>query len=80
MNTIVTFSLLLITLVGGFVIMGDQRRGAPLAICLVAVAVLVPVAFYGSSQTLWSAIDLLMRPLEPADDVDPRWIPPAARR
>lgn len=80
MNTIVSFSALLVTLVGGFVIMGNQRRGAPLVICLMAVAVLVPVAFYGSSQTLWSAIDLLMRPLEPDDDVDPRWIPPAAKR
>jgi hypothetical protein len=27
------------------------------------------------SKTLWSAIDLAMRPLEPEDDVDPRWIP-----
>ena len=42
---------------------------------LVAVAVFVPLGFFGSSQTLWSAIYLAMRPLEPNDDVDLRWIP-----
>ena len=77
MNTVVSLGTLLVTLVGGFVIMGDHRRVAPLMIALVAVAVVVPLAFFGSSQTLWSAVDLAMRPLEPADDVDPRWIPTA---
>jgi len=43
----------------------------------VATAVVVPLAFYPVSKTLWSAIDLAMRPLEPDDDVDPHWIPPA---
>jgi hypothetical protein len=43
---------------------------------IVATAVVVPLAFYPVSKTLWSAIDLAMRPLEPEDDVDPRWIPP----
>jgi hypothetical protein len=46
---------------------------------IVATAVVVPLAFYPVSKTLWSAIDLAMRPLEPDDDVDPRWIPPAKR-
>jgi hypothetical protein len=40
------------------------------------VAVVVPLVFFPWSKTLWSAIDLAMRPLEPEDDVDPRWIPP----
>ena len=77
MNTIVSLGTLLVTLVGGFVIMGDHRRVAPLMISLGAVAVFVPLGFFGSSQTLWSAVYLAMRPLEPADDVDPRWIPHA---
>ncbi len=46
---------------------------------IVATAIIVPLAFYPVSKTLWSAIDLAMRPLEPDDDVDPRWIPPATR-
>jgi hypothetical protein len=44
----------------------------------VAVAVVVPLAFYPVSKTLWSAIDLAMRPLEPDDDVDP--VDPRATR
>jgi hypothetical protein len=44
---------------------------------IMATAVVVPLVFYPVSKTLWSAIDLAMRPLEPEDDVDPRWIPPA---
>jgi uncharacterized protein (DUF983 family) len=80
MNTIVSFGAILVTLVGGFVIQGDQRRVAPMLIALAAVAVIVPLAFFGSSQTLWSAVDLAMRPLEPADDVDPIWIPPPVKR
>jgi uncharacterized protein (DUF983 family) len=80
MNTVVSFGAILVTLVAGFVLQGDQRRVAPMLIALVAVAIIVPLAFFGSSQTLWSAIDLAMRPLEPADDVDPKWIPPPVKR
>jgi hypothetical protein len=50
---------------------------APAIAAVIVVAVVVPLAFYPFSKTLWSAIDLAMRPLEPDDDVDPRWIPPA---
>jgi len=78
-NTIVTFGLLALTLAIGFAIMWNDRRAAPIYIAGFAVAGLTPVLFFGSSQTLWSAIDLAMRPLEPDDDVDPRWIPPAKR-
>ncbi len=78
-NTIVTFSLLLLTLFIVFALTWSNRRGAPVFIASFTVASVVPIAFFGTSQTLWSAIDLLMRPLEPSDDVDPRWIPPARR-
>jgi uncharacterized protein (DUF983 family) len=50
---------------------------APAVAAVVVTAVVVPLAFFPVSKTLWSAIDLAMRPLEPDDDVDPRWIPPA---
>lgn len=79
-NTVVSFTLLLLTLLVGFVLTWDDRRALPLFVSCFAVAAVVPVAFFGSSQTLWSAIDLLMRPLEPDDDVDPVWIPPPVRR
>ena len=49
----------------------------PAVVAVVAVGVVVPLVFFPWSKTLWSAIDLAMCPLEPDDDVDPRWIPPA---
>jgi len=77
MNTVVTFGLLVVTMAVGFILTWEDRRAAPIFISCFLVAGLTPILFFGSSQTLWSAIDLAMRPLEPDDDVDPRWIPPA---
>lgn len=79
-NTIVTFTALVLTLVVSFALTWDERRAAPIFIAAFLVAGVTPFAFYGSSQTVWSAIDLAMRPLEPADDVDPKWIPPPVPR
>ena len=31
-------------------------------------------------DTLWNSIDLAMRPIEPSDEVDWRWVPPPVRR
>ncbi len=75
-NTIVTFTLLFVTMLVSFLLTIEDRRGAAIFIPCSLVAGLTPLLFFGSSQTVWSAIDLAMRPLEPADDVDPRWIPP----
>ncbi|MEX2293024.1 MAG: hypothetical protein WD691_04490 [Acidimicrobiales bacterium] len=79
MNTVVSFGLLLLTMTTVFALTWTDRRAAPVFISGFAVAALTPLLFFGPSQTLWSAVDLLMRPVEPADDVDPRWIPPPRR-
>ncbi len=79
-NMIVTLVALILTLLVGFILTWDERRAAPIFISSFAVALAVPLLFFGSSQTLWSSIDLAMRPLEPDDDVDPRWIPPPVKR
>ena len=80
MNTIVSFGILAVTLVAGLIVTYPDIPLVPLAGTCVAVAVVVPIVFYPFSKTLWNAIDLAMRPLEPGDDVDPRWIPPPVRR
>jgi uncharacterized protein (DUF983 family) len=79
MNTVVSFGSLLVTLLVVFVLTWEDRSGAAVFVPAFAVALVVPVVFFGPSQTLWSAVDLWMRPLEPADDVDPRFIPPPRR-
>lgn len=77
LNSIVSFTAVLLAVVVGFVVTyQDESAGVALAL-IVATAVVVPLAFYPVSKTLWSAVDLAMRPLEPDDDVDPRWIPRA---
>lgn len=80
MNTVVSFGSLLITQTVVFALTWSNRRAAPVFISGFLVAGLVPLLFFGPSQTLWSAVDLLMRPPEPTDDIDPRWIPPPVGR
>ncbi len=80
-NTVVSFGLLLLTLATTVALTWNDRRAALILIPCFVVAALVPILFFGSSQTLWSAIDLAMRPLEPNDQVDPRYLPgPRGRR
>jgi hypothetical protein len=43
------------------------------------VAARFPVFFFPISRSLWSAIDLAMRPPDPDDDIDPRYLPPTGR-
>ena len=76
MNTVITFGLLLVTLAVTVGLQWEHRRAVWIFVPCLLVAGLTPLLFFGSSQTLWSAIDLAMRPIEPDDDVDPRWIPP----
>ncbi|HET8618890.1 MAG TPA: DUF983 domain-containing protein [Acidimicrobiales bacterium] len=79
MNTIVTLAAVMVAMIGGFLLTYPDGPLAAAVVVIVATAVIVPLAFFPVSKTLWSAIDLAMRPLEPDDDVDPRWIPPASR-
>ncbi len=79
MNTIVTLVAVLVAVVVGFLLTYPDGSIAVALAVIVGTAILVPLAFFPVSKTLWSAIDLAMRPLEPDDDVDPRWIPPASR-
>jgi hypothetical protein len=75
----VSFGAVLVAVIAAFALTyGDDSPVVALVI-VVSTALVVPLAFYPVSKTLWSAIDLAMRPLEPDDDVDPRWIPPATR-
>lgn len=77
MNTIVAFALLFLTVVLGVVIFYPDIPVVGLMVAVAVVGLVVPLLFFPFSRTLWSAIDLAMRPLEPDDDVDPEWLPPA---
>jgi hypothetical protein len=80
MNTVVTFGLVGVSLLVSFTLTWNDRSGAAVFIPAFAVAAVVPLAFFGSSLSLWSAIHLAMTPVQPDDDVDPAWLSPAKRR
>ncbi|MDH3679415.1 MAG: DUF983 domain-containing protein [Acidimicrobiia bacterium] len=69
MNTIVSFGAILIALSAGLVLTLPAVPVVPLVLTNVLVAVIVPVVFYPISRTLWTGIDIAMRPLE-AFEVD----------
>lgn len=79
LNVIFSFGVLFLTLAVGIALTLPHVPAAPLIVAGVVVSLVVPVLFLPYSKTLWSAIDLAMRPLEPDDDVDPRWLPPGRR-
>ena len=67
MNTVLTFGLLLVTLVVGFVATSPHTPAVALSLVGLGVAVVFPVIFYPFSKTTWTAIDLAMTPLEPGE-------------
>ncbi len=73
-NTIVSFGLLAITLVAAFILTYPELPIPPLLALGFAVAIFVPILFWPFSQTLWTAVDLAMRPAE-RSELDPRYEP-----
>jgi uncharacterized protein (DUF983 family) len=70
MNTAVTFGLLALTLLVGSILTYPDIAVAPILGVGLVITLLVPVLFYPFSYTLWAAVDLAMRPLEPAELAD----------
>lgn len=63
----VTETLLVVLLMMYVLVQANRASGVPVlpvALAAVAAAVLMPLAFYPFSRTIWVAIELMMRPLE----------------
>ena len=71
LNTIFSFAVLFVVVAVGLVLSHPEYRMAPLLISATGTAVLVPLGFFPSSKTLWTAIDLTMRPLQPGEAIPP---------
>lgn len=71
LNTIVSFVTLFIVVVTGLILSHPDYEMTPLLTAAASTAVLVPLAFYPSSKTTWTAIDILMRPLQPGEAKHP---------
>lgn len=70
-NTIVTFGLLWIVLVIGTLLTWNDPKLPLLAALAVVVVVAFPPFFVPYAKTLWVAVDVLMRPVEPDELLDP---------
>lgn len=68
-NTIVSFAVLGIVVIVGLILTYPDGSTLRLILVAVATAVIGPTVFYPMSKTLWTAIDVAMRPLE-AHEVD----------
>ena len=71
-NTIVSFGLLGIVVVVGLVLSAPQFDVVPVLVAAGLVAVLMPLFFFPFSKTVWTAVDLWMRPLGPTEVTRPR--------
>jgi uncharacterized protein (DUF983 family) len=73
LNTIVCFTLTFLTLFIGAVVMAPDIQPQTLVLLALIPAGLGPILFFPSSRMVWTAIDLIMRPLKPGE-VDPRFV------
>ena len=66
-NTIVTFGLLVIGTAVSVIATSPDIPVLPIVAGLVVAAIVIPIAIYPMTYTVWQAIDLAMRPPGPAD-------------
>ncbi|MDJ0924072.1 MAG: DUF983 domain-containing protein [Acidimicrobiia bacterium] len=66
-NTVVSIVVVLVVGVFGGVLTYPDLPLAPLVTSITLVAAVFPILFYPFSKTIWTAIDLRMRPLEPGE-------------
>jgi uncharacterized protein (DUF983 family) len=72
-NTIVTFGLFGLVILVGTIATYPHLAVVPMLVASLAIALLVPIAFYRSSYTTWGAVELKMRPLEPDEVAEATW-------
>lgn len=65
LNTVATFGSMFATMIGGVIATHPDTEPLPLTIVLVVMALGVPTVFWPSSRTMWTGLDIAMRPLEP---------------
>ncbi len=76
MNVLVSFTLFGVAIAVGFIVTYPNPPITTLFVVLMSFGVVFPLVFYPVGKSLWSAIDMAMRPPDPDDDVDPHFLPP----
>lgn len=70
LNTVITFATLGIGMMIGFILSYPDVAVKPMLIVLLVVAVVMPIAIYPLTFTLWFAIDVLTHPPSPEEAVE----------
>lgn len=73
LSTTVVFGVMLLVLLVGSLAGYPHPPFRALLIAEITIAIVGPVLFFPSSRMIWTAIDLLMRPLRPGE-IDPRFV------
>lgn len=76
-NTIVVFGAMLITLLVGVFITWPEPQLTAMVVVGLFVALAGPFIFFPFSKTIWLAIDVAIRPVEPSELVPPPTTPEA---
>jgi uncharacterized protein (DUF983 family) len=74
-GAIVTLGALVVALGASLVVTWPEVAVPALLIVLGTAALLVPLAIYPTTYTVWQALDLVMRPVGPSDFSDERPVP-----
>ncbi len=69
MNTIVTFGLILISILAGLWALWPNINFVGLASVPLLIAMIVPPLFHPTAKTLWAGVDLMMNPVRPGEAV-----------
>lgn len=69
-NIIVTEALFGIFLVVALVLTVPDVPVVPLLVVALGMNLVIPIAFYPYSKTIWAAAELMMRPLEPHEELE----------
>jgi hypothetical protein len=72
-NTVIVCTAMFVLMLTVTLLSYPEAPGAWLLWAMFATALGVPILLYKTSRMLWTAIDLLMRPLAPGE-IDPRYV------
>lgn len=67
LNTVLTFGALAVAMAVGFIATSPDIAVVPMVVGLGAVAIVMPIAIYPFTYTIWLAVDLRVHPPEPAE-------------
>ena len=72
MNTIITAAALMGAIAVGLVITSPEIAVVPILVVAISISVVLPVIIHPLCRMLWTAIHLMMQPLEPGEAP---WLP-----